>query len=496
MDNQHPYINSWAEKLQEVPLPDAAASWRQMHAILDREMPVVKKDRRWMLLLILLLLVIGICTCPPVWRGNEPLGKKENAAGKTAIVEKESEEKMEVGKQDETRTKPSGNRILITDSNNITDAPITKEKEETVTPFKEANTSSATNKHRNAKREATRLIQPRKNRNVKQQGNEKLKEEENALVTIPVNKKQQGRKRSGREMVTSTDQVKNKSAVKREFKRAIVTNNDKENLRAIDYSILWNLTPDPMKPVPGLDSVKLKADSLLKEQKRAAAKPHEKGFVAAIGLNHSFPIAGQQKTDFNSSGESGVWTDYIPVPQLRYHFNRRMYIQAEAQFNAPQYTKQLLLNQSVRDTNPFGQRLQQSVFVKKLFYFNLPLSVHVSPVKDLYVGVGIQYSRLKNAVAVFEEKPLVINRPDSLKKSKTVSLKTDTLYQLLRTDEWRLLADANYHLRRVTIGLRYNQALDQFINVRISASEVTQARNNSLQLYMRYALWDQRKRRK
>jgi hypothetical protein len=55
--------------------------------------------------------------------------------------------------------------------------------------------------------------------------------------------------------------------------------------------------------------------------------------------------------------------------------------------------------------------------------------------------------------------------------------------------------DASYTYRHFIIGLRYNQALSKFINIQVAPGQITQSRNSSLQLYLRYILWDGRKKK-
>jgi hypothetical protein len=173
-----------------------------------------------------------------------------------------------------------------------------------------------------------------------------------------------------------------------------------------------------------------------------------------------------------------------------------MFVQLEAQFNAPQYTsKDLLAGQSQADSVSPVQAVQSSVYIKKLFYVNIPLSVHFSPFPNVYAGAGLQYSILSNGVGLFEDKLITSGGPDSLTASKTQSFKGDSLYREMKTHEFRFLVDGNYQYKNFVLGIRYNRALSKFINVRISDSQVTQARNSSLQLYLRYILWDQRKHR-
>lgn len=242
--------------------------------------------------------------------------------------------------------------------------------------------------------------------------------------------------------------------------------------------------------------------------KKAAPKtkkqpePPYKGFTVGLGFNQFFPIGPQENANFNSSGTNGTITDYLPVPEGRYYFSRKLYVEAEMQFNTPQYTsKNLLAGQQVAvNSGPFPGTTTSSVYIKKLFYFNLPLSVHYSPVKHLYLGAGLEYAKLTNGVADFQEHQSSGNAAtpanDTLVYSKVGTFKGDSVYKKLRTQEWRVLADLNYQWKGFTLGLRYNLSLNKFINVQVSSTQVTQSRNSSLQLYLRYTIWRQRYPRK
>ena len=150
---------------------------------------------------------------------------------------------------------------------------------------------------------------------------------------------------------------------------------------------------------------------------------------------------------------------------VRYHFNRKFFIQLEAQFNSPQYTgKNLLISLPPLDSLSPTVRRQSSVLIKKLFYFNVPLSVHYRVFKNLDVGAGIQFSRLSNGIGLFQDRTINIGpggAPDSL-SAVSKSFKGDTLYKKIKTTELRALLDASYTQGKFIFGVRYNQALSQF----------------------------------
>ena len=221
--------------------------------------------------------------------------------------------------------------------------------------------------------------------------------------------------------------------------------------------------------------------------------------MVGIGLNQFFTVGGQQASSFNSGGITGTLGDYIPVPMGRYYFNPKLYVQLEAQINTPQYTKKNLVAVST-PVDSIGATVggatitvQKTVSINKLFYFNIPVSLHYTVLDHLDLGAGLQYSRLTNGVGVFNSN-YNTGGADSL-STQTKSVKGDSAYKEIKTHEFRFLVDANYTWQHFIFGIRYNQALSKFIHVEVSPGQITQARNSSLQLYLRYILWDGRKKK-
>jgi hypothetical protein len=246
--------------------------------------------------------------------------------------------------------------------------------------------------------------------------------------------------------------------------------------------------------------------------KKPAAPPVEKpktekdnGWMVGIGLNQFFTVGGQQASSWNSGGITGTIGDYIPVPMVRYYFNEKLYVQLEAQFNTPQYTKKdLVIDESEPDSTAAAVREVSSASINKLFYFNLPLSIHYEIYDNLDLGAGLQFSQLTNGIGNFTNSTSTYNYNNTgttidsstQTQTQTKSFKGDSLYHEIKTNEFRFLIDGSYTYGHFILGLRYNQALSRFINVRIAATQqVTQARNSSLQLYLRYILWDGRKKK-
>ena len=219
--------------------------------------------------------------------------------------------------------------------------------------------------------------------------------------------------------------------------------------------------------------------------------------MIGIGLNQFFPIGGQQGSTFNSNGLTGTLTDYLPVPMIRYYVNPRLYVQLEAQINTPQAAKKnVVISSPQPDTSTIrGSSIVSTTSLRQLYYFNVPLSVHFQPWQNVDIGTGLQFSHLSNAIGDFDS-TTTNSATSAVSNAKAIkSFKGDTLYQHLKTSEFRVLLDASYTYKHFIFGLRYNQALSDFVNIRFASGQVTQSRNSSLQLYLRYILFDSRKKK-
>ncbi len=163
--------------------------------------------------------------------------------------------------------------------------------------------------------------------------------------------------------------------------------------------------------------------------------------AAGLGFNQFFTLGSQQHSSYNSGGTVGALSDYIPVPFIRWYISKKLYLQIEGQINTPQYTKQLLAkHEIINDTSRPGQITENnSVYINKLFYFNIPLSINYSPFQNFYAGAGLQFSQLTNGVGLFEGQEYSPLSPDTLSKSKFASMKEDPVYKEIKTIEIRKL---------------------------------------------------------
>lgn len=227
--------------------------------------------------------------------------------------------------------------------------------------------------------------------------------------------------------------------------------------------------------------------------KKKLQKSRETGMLAmGFTLPLAFPLGDQRAMGYNVWAGHNTVSDYLPSPHLQYHLNGKTYLQTEAQLMAPQFIRSTLLEYTVKPLGP-GSYTTNAVYAKKLYYFNIPVSIHHSPFPGFYMGTGVQFSSMISGVALSEERKWT-GGSNVLTKETYSRFRNDTLSQRIDGNEFRLLLDAHYFLNRFTVGLRYNQALSNYLSFRLSpATPYTFDKNRALQFYLRYNLWESRK---
>lgn len=229
---------------------------------------------------------------------------------------------------------------------------------------------------------------------------------------------------------------------------------------------------------------------------RAARQHQQKTFAAGLTLPLNFPLGDQKALAFNRQAGPNTISDYIPSPHLQYHFNANTYLQTEIQFSSPQFIRPLLLSQ-YKQTIPFSNSyISNSIYANKLYYFNIPLVIHHSPFPNFFVGTGVQFSSLLSGIALSEKKQYWNGNPSAMMVRQEYSkFSNDSLSGKFNNNEFRMLVDMNYYWNRFTIGFRYNQAFTNYVDYRLpSTSGFTRDKNKALLFYLRYNIWENRKK--
>lgn len=219
----------------------------------------------------------------------------------------------------------------------------------------------------------------------------------------------------------------------------------------------------------------------------------DRKFAIGLSLPLAFPLADQQALGYNFRGGPNTVSDYLPSPHMQYHLNKRTFFQTELQVVAPQFIRPILIYQE-KNMMSGNAWLYNSVYARKLYYFNLPVSVYHSPLPNFFLGTGLQFSSLMSGVAMYEDKKVYGNQETILSQSFN-RINHDSLTNRMSASEIRLLLDVNYYWQRFTVGLRYNQAFGNYASFRLNnTTGYTYDKNKALFFYLRYNIWEDKKR--
>jgi hypothetical protein len=241
-----------------------------------------------------------------------------------------------------------------------------------------------------------------------------------------------------------------------------------------------------------------RADKKKTAARKSNRSPEDKTFAVGLSLPMAFPVGDQQALAFNRNAGVNTISDYIPSPHFQYHFNNKTYVQAGLQFSAPQFIRPILLYHDRKVSQPPLQEKITTWTARKLYYFNLPLTVYHSPLKNFYMGAGLQYSSLLSGVAEYEciERNMV-GPMQELTTRNYSKFSNDSLSKRLNGKEVRLLIDMSYYWSRFTVGLQYSQAFNNYVSFQVSPNAPYMFdKNKSLQFYLRYNIWEDVKRKK
>jgi len=446
--------HTWQNKLSQVPLPDEGEAWGQMQSMLDKHLPVQQRrsKRSLFIVTLLLLFVIGICNCPNSRKSASQLqGLKKDTIIATA---------------------PSDPEMSSTTQTPIESHPVTST----------ANHSEQTQPTWDADQANVNLSQ-------KQQAGiilVKKRPKENTVEYAPT---------SSVSSVHSTKPTpsgpETKSASGKVNAASIVSEPEK--------------TDHKVAPLSAPDSAfhalteKEKSDTTVKKDtvtitKDSATQPLNKPIISkrlslGIGFNQVFAIGEQEWTPINQKATYSGWHQWIPVLNARYYMTSRLFLQGEVQFGAPQYTPAVLLSQTVVPAPGPGpgpaatSRIEKSVYSKKLFYLDMPVSVHMQVAPHFFVGAGVQYSRLQQAVSLYEEKRLTTGQPDTLLLRRYQRLNDRSG---LHQQEWRYMMSAAARLKRFDAGFRYTRSLRPFVTTAVPPNLPPNLHNQSLLFFVRY----------
>ncbi len=500
MREHHPYDKSLGEKMKGLPVPDEQKSWEKMRLLLDKEMPPGRSKRRggWWFpgaLLIMMITATGILVTvnlsPP--HGDPPLSARGPGDGPPSASNQNLSEKP---------TEPNGEILLkqqqINSASNQTGGQ-TLASDGAGDPLESRELSDSQVFSDNPDLTYARVLG------------------EKRTVLYSGVSSQIRLARNDRIAVTDRDPGENGSSnsgnVSRGVESNFLTDADAPGESQLQYTVVAGPAQfaaaglsasfdsfDLDKPLAAQYAVVSR--KFYRKLRRSQRPPNVREpyttagrtFAFGVSLPLAFPLGDQKMLGYNISAGPNTVSDYIPAPHVQYHFNSKSYVQTEVQVMSPQYIRPVMLHHNEYQTSV--AHVSSSVYARKLYYFNVPVSVHYSPFKHFYLGTGLQFSTLLGGVAEHEKIRTGMVSSDSLYQSSYARFGNDSVGNRLRGNEMRLMLDANYYWNRFTVGLRYNQAFHNYVSLRASSTAAyTLDKNKALQFYMRFNLWEGKKRR-
>ena len=529
MNNLQPYEKHLADKLQQVPVPDKDEGWREMRKLLDNDLPEGGAgwggNRKWWWMGITVAIIITGLWINQEFGENEKTQSSPMLANTNAnsISENTPETRTNKNAKEKNETKQKQSGSVNEQPAAISSTQQSANNSASVTPGEKGkNDKSEIRETSSGVNQPEMKLSPDKMNPSSNSGRQKsnLHSASNLVVLTPVKQGSTGGNIATTGNSGSTvDQsiavdLQNDGPRKGPEEKTLISSSirptgiDEESFQnPAEIYTGFSLSNDPLKAEPGKTdkafAKEMRMKSIKEDNRKMSSKSmkgisrekdHELTFAAGLSLPQSFAIGSQQSPAYGVNAKSGKVSDYLPVPFFQYHVNNRLFLQTELQFQSPQFTDRLLISQSQHPVAPTNGLLERNIFVEKLYYFHIPFNVYFSPARNFYLGSGLQFSSLLSGVATYQDNRYTNGTLEN-SSSRVQGFKDDSVAAKLAPSEWRYQLEANYYFSRFTFGARYNQALRQFVNLQPSPTlPFTQGRNQSFLFYLRYNIWEERKK--
>ena len=214
---------------------------------------------------------------------------------------------------------------------------------------------------------------------------------------------------------------------------------------------------------------------------------------AGMGLQQQIPFNGQRAVPYNHYGRKGSLYDYIPSLYFRVQREKKLFVQGEFRYGAPQTIKDLSYSRQTKPDSSSTIVTSTTLRVKKTFYHQLPLSVNYYVLPSWSVGAGGIYSRFYKAVTEQEIRNTNVQSGTETVTKKIIQVPhfTDSFFY---KSQVQIFLQTEYQWRRFTLGLRYKIDLQPFIKYTTPDGLVDEEKNQSIEAILRYRLWQSTKK--
>ena len=214
---------------------------------------------------------------------------------------------------------------------------------------------------------------------------------------------------------------------------------------------------------------------------------------AGVGMHQQIPVGQQKSVSYNYYGKPNTVSDYIPSVYLRLHREEKWFIETSFRYGAPQAVPQFSYSR-ITTLDTVNTKIDRtSVFLRKTYYHQVPLSFNYYLLPNWSVGGGGVYSIFHGAVAEKE-----VSSYDYINQSETVNKSIFSIKEFndsfLYKTQAHLLLQTEYKWNMFSLGLRYTKGLESYIKYTMPDGTVVDEKNHSLEMMLRFRLWQSKKK--
>ncbi len=486
MNEQLPYEEQLSKQWNDLQLPDENISWEDMKRRLEEDnddgviIPPTKNGCIFYGLLFLLFAIILFFIARPdkwIWNKKE---KKIDSSGLLKSIHKDVSLKNQPTDSQKNIAQPGSMVALVKDL----DSTANKSRKKVVNVDLLFKVNKKVLKHKKLFPKRNNGI----NANIETYSNRTLTTTNNKVRNNNAKKnKHINKKFAGRLKISTSDNDQSLDSTITNTENVLGKTDTVKNAESIKPdSISTNSRDSILKKEPK------KIDTTSKILKQDSAIKKQIYFAAGLALHQQIPIDGQKLVPYNSLGRKSTLADYIPSIYFRIYKDKKWFIQSEFRYGAPQTTKQITYRQQKLVDTFNNTTLTSSTRLKKTYYHQLPVSFNYFIIPGLSVGAGFTWNRFSNAV---------IDQEVKLTNNITLidSFKTNTIVHSQKTDSnfvksyLQALFETQYKWKRFSFGAQYSFGLQPYIKFQLPGGEKREEKNSSLQIFVRYNLWESKK---
>ena len=255
----------------------------------------------------------------------------------------------------------------------------------------------------------------------------------------------------------------------------------------------FSFADDSSRKMPVANDSLQKASALTTTKTMIAIKKRNAYFIdAGIGLQQQIPLNGKRIVSYQYNGSHTLLQGYIPSLYMKLTKENRWFIEAGFSYASPQLIKEFSYLQNTKTDYSHASTTSAIYRLRKTFYNEVPVSFHLYVTPLWTVGGGILYGWLRGAVAGRETVTYNALSGKQTTETQLLFVKAFTDSFLYKTQAG-LLLQTGYEKNRWSFGLRYVKDRQPFISYTLPDGRKDNKRNASLDLMIRYRLFQSKK---